>query len=31
LASSMGYRCFTTVEDFRIYVLKEILAIDAAA
>jgi hypothetical protein len=31
LASSMGYRCFTTTEDFKSYVLKEILAADVAA
>jgi hypothetical protein len=31
VASGAGYRCFTSVEDFKAYVLKEILAVDAAA
>jgi hypothetical protein len=30
-ASGAGYRCFTSVEDFKSYVLKEILAVEVAA
>jgi hypothetical protein len=31
VASGAGYRCFTSIEDFKMYVLKEILAVEAAA
>lgn len=31
LASGAGYRCFTSVEDFKSYVLREILAVEVAA